>query len=76
MNFPAFTFDIAFLFKIFFLFLIGVYAVFVFIVFINIRSLRKLVLVERAPGSTFITALTFFYLILTISLFVLALVIL
>jgi hypothetical protein len=70
------TFDTAFIIKIFSLIFIGLYAIFVFIVFTNVRSLNKLILVERAAGSKVVVILTFIYLLLTIFLFILAIVIL
>lgn len=76
MTLPDITFDLAFIVKLFFLLLIGMYSVFVFVVFTNIRSLNKLILVERAAGSKVVTTLTFVYLLLTVFLFILALVIL
>lgn len=76
MILPDFLFDLSFMVKIFFLFLIGIYSIFVFVVFTNIRSLNKLMLVESASGSKVISVVTLFYLLVTIFLFVLALVIL
>ena len=76
MTLPDITFDISFFIKLFFLVLIGMYSIFVFVVLTNVRSLNKLILVERASGSKVVVILTFTYLILTILLFVLALVIL
>lgn len=76
MILPDYLLNIGLYVKIFFLFMIGAYTVFVFVVFTNIRSLNKLVLIEKASGSKIITALTFAYLLVTIFLFILAVVIL
>jgi hypothetical protein len=76
MIIPNLNFDIVMIAKIFSLVIIGLYAVFVLIVFINVRSLTKLVLIKSSSGSQLITLLTFIYLVLTIFLFILALVIL
>lgn len=76
MILPAFELNLALHFKVFLLIVIGLYAVFVFIVFANVRSLTKLVLIKSASGSKLVTSLTFLYLLVTIFLFILALVIL
>ena len=76
MILPNLSFDITLLIKLFFLVIIALYSAFVLIVFINVRSLTKLILIKSSQGSQFITILTLVYLVLTIFLFVLALVIL
>ena len=76
MILPNLIFDITLLIKLFFLIVIGLYAAFVLIVFINVRSLTKLILIKSSLGSQLITILTLVYLVLTIFLFILALVIL
>lgn len=76
MILPNLTFDITLVIKLFFLVIIGLYSTFVLIVFINVRSLTKLILIKSSSGSKLITILTLVYLLLTVFLFVLALVIL
>lgn len=71
-----FSFDLALIVKILFLFLIGLYGIFVIIIFNQIRSLNKIVYINKVAGSPFIQSLGFFYLLATISLFLLALAIL
>lgn len=59
-----------------FLILIGLYNIFVIIVHNHIRSLNKLVHIQKTTGSPLIQTVSFIYLGLTLSLFVAAVVIL
>lgn len=76
MTLPDLPISFELIAKIGILFLIGLYALFVLITFINIRSLNKLIIVQRSTGSPLVNIASFIYLILTLFLFVLALVIL
>lgn len=76
MTLPDLPISFELIAKIGILFLIGLYALFVLITFINIRSLNKLIIVQRSTGSPLVNIVSFIYLILTLFLFVLALVIL
>lgn len=62
--------------KVFFLILVGFYLIFVIIVFNNVRSLRRIVIISSAAGSPLIQTLAIFYVLATIILFVLGLIIL
>lgn len=60
--------------KIVFLVLVGLYLIFVIIVFNNVRSLRRIVIITSAAGSPLIQFLVIFYLLATVALFVAALI--
>jgi len=62
--------------KVFFLILVGFYLIFVIIVFNNVRSLRRIVIITSAAGSPLIQAMGLFYLIATVALFVIGLIVL
>jgi hypothetical protein len=68
--------DLFLIFKIIFLFLIGLYGIFVIIIFNQIRSLNKIIYINKVAGSPFIQSLAFFYILSTLALFLLALAIL
>lgn len=75
--FPFLTPEISSLIvKIIFLVLVGIYLIFVIIVFNNVRSLRRIIIISSAAGSPLIQFLAIFYLIATIVLFLTALLIL
>lgn len=71
-----FGIDFTLIFKVATLFLIGLYGIFVIIIFNQIRSLNKIIYIKKAAGSPFIQSLAFFYIISTLALFLLALAIL
>lgn len=62
--------------KSIFLLLIGMYAIFVFIIRSHIRSLNKVIIIQKPTGSPLTQAIALFYLLAAISLFFLAVVIL
>ena len=68
--------DLALISKIVILFLLALYAVFVIITVTSIRSLNRLVIIQKALGSPLIQTIAIGYLLATISLFIAALVIL
>jgi len=68
--------DLFLIFKIIFLFLIGLYGIFVIIIFNQIRSLNKIIYINKVAGSPFIQSLAFVYILSTLALFLLALAIL
>lgn len=76
IDLSSFPVDISLIVKAFILLLIGIYSVFVFITFTHIRSLNRIVLIEKALGSSLVQTLSLIYLIATISLFIAAVVIL
>lgn len=70
------TFDFGSVIKITLLILIGLYSLFVLILFIQARSLGKIVIVEDRDGTPLLRLLSLIYLIASFSLFLAALVIL
>lgn len=62
--------------KVIMLFFIGIYSIFVLVIYNNIRSLTKLLVIKRTLGSPLISFISILFLLSTISLFVAALVIL
>jgi hypothetical protein len=69
-------FDLGAFFKIVLLVLIGLYTLFVLILFIQARSLGKIMIIEARDGTPMLRLFALFYLIASISLFLAALVIL
>lgn len=69
-------FDINLIAKILILLFIGLFAIFAFITYNNIRSLTKLLVIKRKLGSPLLSGASLIFLLLTISLFIAALVIL
>lgn len=64
------------IFKGILLLLIALYIIFVFMVFTHVRSLNRILIVQKTQGSPVLQSIAFVYLIVSISLFLLALVIL
>ncbi len=73
-NFPLIDFNLVI--KVIILFFIGIYSIFVLVIYNNIRSLTKLLVIKRTLGSPLISFISILFLLSTISLFVAALVIL
>ncbi len=69
-------FNILIIVKAVFLIFLGLYLIFTILIFNNIRSLNRVVIIQKALGSPFIQTLAFIYLLATILLFLLAVVIL
>ena len=63
-------------FKVLMLILIGMYTIFVFMIHHHIRSLNKILHINKTAGSPLLQAVSFIYLGAAISLFLIALVIL
>ncbi len=63
-------------FKGLLLVLLGLYSIFVMIIMTHVRSLNKIILIQKATGSPLIQTISIVYLFITISLFLLAVVIL
>ncbi len=75
--FPGFgSFPIGLLVKGITLLAIGLYFLFIFLAFIQVRALNRMVTITRGAESTITQTIFFIYLLLVASLFVLALVIL
>lgn len=70
------SFDFAFIIKIILLIVIGLYAIFAFIIAHNIRSLNRVVHINKTLGSPLVQALALIYLLTTVALFIAAVVIL
>lgn len=70
------SFDLGMFFKIVLLVLIGLYTLFVLILFLQARSLGKIVVIEERDGTPLLRMLALIYLIASLSLFLAALVIL
>jgi ATP/ADP translocase len=62
--------------KIFFLFLIGLFFIFSFVIYTNVKSLNKSFFIARMNASRLMELAAFIYLLATLSLFLLALAIL
>ena len=62
--------------KIIVIVVIGLYTLFVFVIFNHIRSLKRIVIIHHASGSPFIQTLALLYLLFSIFLFLAAIVIL
>lgn len=73
-NLPLIDFNLVI--KVIILFFIGIYSIFVLVIYNNIRSLTKLLVIKRTLGSPLISFISILFLLSTISLFVAALVIL
>lgn len=67
---------ITLVFKILILVLIGLYGIFALIITTHVRSLNKIILIQKATGSPLMHIIAIVYLVATISLFLLAVVIL
>ena len=67
---------ISLVFKILMMVLIGMYTIFVFMIHHHIRSLNKILHINKTAGSPLIQTVSFMYLGAAISLFIIALVIL
>lgn len=70
------SFPINFVSKLVVLFLVGIYLTFTFIAFVQIKALNRLVKIESGKSSFIIQNIFLIYLLLVISLFVLAIAIL
>lgn len=73
-NLPLIDFNLVI--KVIMLFFIGIYSIFVLVIYNNIRSLTKLLVIKRTLGSPLISFISILFLLSTISLFIAALVIL
>ncbi len=62
--------------KISILFLIGLYNIFVLVIFNHIRSFKRILIINQTEGSHFIQNVALIYIIISFSLFVVALAIL
>lgn len=68
--------DFSLIIKIIILILLGMYCIFACVTYINIRSLRNIIVIKRSFGSPLINTLALLYVIVAVSLFVAALAIL
>jgi len=75
-DFTNLTLDFALIIKIIILLFIGLYSIFVFIIFHNIRSLSRVVAIHKTLGSPLVQTIALLHLLATVALFVVAVVIL
>lgn len=73
-NLPLIDFNL--IIKVIILIFIGIYLIFVLVIYNNIRSLTKLLVIKRTLGSPLISFISILFLLATIFLFIAALVIL
>ncbi|MBI5045281.1 MAG: hypothetical protein HZC02_05135 [Candidatus Levybacteria bacterium] len=77
MDFTIFEqFDFFLIVKAIILIFLGLYLIFAILIFNNIRSLNRVVVIQKTLGSPFVQSIGFIYILATIFLFLLAIVIL
>lgn len=76
IDFSTLPFDLALVIKIILLGVIAMYIIFVVVAFMNIKSLNRIVLIDKSLGSPFVQLLALLYLLASLSLFIAAVVIL